>query len=238
MVVPQVAMLFYAIYLRIHQYDITINRYFVVVFGIWLLSVSLYYIFSKQKYLAVLPALLTLFTLLISVGPWSVYQLPESRQFTRLEKKLIEANILQEGKIVPLIENSAISSELSNDIYDGIEYVCGFNDCEKIKNLFSVQYEAFVEKHKADYKKNREDEKLKYAGDANMLKYIEKNEYQEPSKWEIVSALTNEIKIYQNYGNQSDDEIAYYSFYIDSTSDFFPLELDGYDQMIRIDNQK
>lgn len=31
-VLPQILMLFYAIYLRIAQYDITINRYFVVVF--------------------------------------------------------------------------------------------------------------------------------------------------------------------------------------------------------------
>ena len=31
-VLPQVCMLFYAIYLRIAQYDITMNRYFVVIF--------------------------------------------------------------------------------------------------------------------------------------------------------------------------------------------------------------
>ncbi|MBT3727397.1 DUF4153 domain-containing protein [bacterium] len=31
-VIPQIFMLFYAIYLRINQYDLTINRYFVVVF--------------------------------------------------------------------------------------------------------------------------------------------------------------------------------------------------------------
>ncbi len=36
-VIPQIFMLFYAIYLRINQYDITMNRYFVVVFGVWLL---------------------------------------------------------------------------------------------------------------------------------------------------------------------------------------------------------
>ncbi len=50
-VIPQVGMLFYAIYLRIAQYDITMNRYFVVVFGLWLLSISLYFIISKRKYL-------------------------------------------------------------------------------------------------------------------------------------------------------------------------------------------
>jgi len=69
-VIPQIAMLFYAIYLRIAQYDITVNRYFVVVFGIWLLVISLYFIVSKKKEIAVIPSILTLFTIIISLGPW------------------------------------------------------------------------------------------------------------------------------------------------------------------------
>ncbi|MDR0772292.1 MAG: DUF4153 domain-containing protein, partial [Candidatus Peribacteria bacterium] len=65
--IPQIFMLFYAMYLRINQYDLTINRYFVVVFGIWLLFISLYFVFSKRKNLIVIPAVLTTFTVLISV---------------------------------------------------------------------------------------------------------------------------------------------------------------------------
>jgi len=84
-------MLFYAIYLRINQYDLTINRYFVVVFGLWLLVISIYYIFSKKKHLSIIPAILTLFTIIISVGPWSVYSLPESRQLDRLKTNLEKA---------------------------------------------------------------------------------------------------------------------------------------------------
>jgi len=66
-VIPQLFMLFYAIYLRIMQYDITMNRYFVVVFGIWLAIISLYLIFSKIKYLGFIPFLLAVFTILISI---------------------------------------------------------------------------------------------------------------------------------------------------------------------------
>jgi hypothetical protein len=66
-VIPQLFMLFYAIYLRIVQYDITVNRYFVVVFGLWLLGISLYYSFSKLKKLVFIPASLSIIILLISV---------------------------------------------------------------------------------------------------------------------------------------------------------------------------
>lgn len=66
-VLPQLIMLFYAIYLRITQYDLTMNRYFVVIFGLWLFVVSLYLVLSRKKSLAIITASLTLISLLISV---------------------------------------------------------------------------------------------------------------------------------------------------------------------------
>jgi len=48
-------MLFYAIYLRIAQYDLTINRYLVIAFGIWLIVLSVFLIFSKEKRIAYIP---------------------------------------------------------------------------------------------------------------------------------------------------------------------------------------
>ena len=65
-VVPQIFMLLYAISLRIGQYDVTMDRYFVVAFGVRLLVLSLYFIFSRQKRLLAIPAILVVFTLLIS----------------------------------------------------------------------------------------------------------------------------------------------------------------------------
>lgn len=67
LVLPQVCMLFYAIYLRIAQYDITMNRYFVVVFGIWLTIISIYYVVSQKRYLSVIPSSLVAIILIISV---------------------------------------------------------------------------------------------------------------------------------------------------------------------------
>lgn len=71
-VVPQIIMLFYAIYLRINQYDITINRYLVVSFWVWLFIISLYFIISKNKYLRIIPYSLLLILVFISIWPWSV----------------------------------------------------------------------------------------------------------------------------------------------------------------------
>lgn len=105
-IIPQIAMLAYAIYLRIAQYDLTTNRYFIVLFGIWLLGISLYYTASKKKSLLVIPVSLSIIVFLFSIGPWSVYNFPLERQKFKLTHDLQEANMLTETKeIVPAPEN-------------------------------------------------------------------------------------------------------------------------------------
>jgi hypothetical protein len=123
---------------------------------------------------------------IISVGPWSVYSLPQIRQEKRLLRHLEMAHILQNGKIVPLKEKNAISRELSNEIASGIEYLCQFKNCERIQKIFPEQY-------------------------ANLsVKHTTTREYESytPSKWEIVSSITEaigvtEAKSAQHYQNDT-----------------------------------
>lgn len=138
-VLPQTLMLFYAIYLRIDQYDVTMNRYFVVIFGAWLVIVSLYLLLSNKKSMSLIPASLALISFVISVGPWSVFSLPLNRQYDRLIVNLEKAHILKDGVITPLKNTTDINADLSRDIASGIEYVCSYSDCALIRNLFPEQ---------------------------------------------------------------------------------------------------
>lgn len=146
-VIPQIPMLAYAIILRINQYDLTMNRYFVVIFGIWLTIISLYFIIGKIKSLTVIPATLTCIALLISFGPWGVYQLPLNRQYNALIKNITKAGILKDGVITKAPES--LDPTLENTIYSGIQYVCGFENCARIKTLFA---DMLVEAQQADKK--------------------------------------------------------------------------------------
>lgn len=141
-VVPQLFMLFYAIYLRIAQYDLTVNRYFVVVFGLWLLIISLYLIFSKKKSLISITSVLTLFTIIISIWPWSVFSLPWERQLNRLETNLKQAWILVDWEIIPLNDYSDIDVNLSKQIYDGMTYICNSVDCDILEKIFPEQVKS------------------------------------------------------------------------------------------------
>ena len=229
-VLPQIAMLFYAIYLRIGQYDLTINRYFVVIFWLWLLIISGYLILFQKKSLLFIPALFTLISLVISIGPWSVYHLPLSRQTARLEKNLIEAWILEEeGKISPLKNYEDISPELSNEIYSGINYICDFDDCKRVKKIFSKISQEITDQ---DFKNF-----TNHTGNYSWRDRVEddKEIYDEMSRWEFIRELTKALKVQYTYDYTSKEHDTYYIYISDS---IFPINTSGYDTLLQLDSYK
>lgn len=220
-VLPQMAMLFYAIYLRTAQYDLTMNRYFVIIFGIWLTFTSLYLILSRKKALSVITASLALLSFIISVGPWSVFSYPLSRQYTKLVLNLEKANILKDGTITPLSSPKDISKELSNDIYSGIEYICDFSECHAIRDLFKNEIAEASIKSEADWKK---------------WNTMTGSVYPGINKWEIISAVTDKIKVQMAYSydnNLNQRYIQYNTSY--QYENPYPLTIEnGYTKIVRI----
>jgi hypothetical protein len=106
---------------------------------------------SKRKSLAIIVASLSFISILISLGPWSVFSFPLARQEARLMRNLETAKILNDGEIIPLKDKKDISKELSGDIYSGINYLCGFDDCSVIKKVFPVQLGEIEEKGKIEW---------------------------------------------------------------------------------------
>jgi len=225
-VIPQIWMLFYAIFLRIGQYDITVNRYFIVVFWLWLLVTSLYLILSSKKSLLLIPTFLTFFTLIISLGPWSVYNLPLERQTERLKYKLTQANILQNWVIIPLKNPKDISEDLSSQIYDGIDYLCDFDNCNAIKDIFPKLYNQLLIKDKNDFNTNSWAYTYKAGTDDGA-------EYREPGKWEIKRYITDTIKVQYYYPGSNAAENIYY---INTNSPSFPIEISWYDYILQINS--
>lgn len=202
-VLPQVAMLFYAIYLRIAQYDITVNRYFVVVFGLWLLGISLYLALSKKKNISYLPLSFGVIIVLISVGPWGVYNFPQTRQLTRLMHNLEVAGIYKDGTIVPLKEYKDIDANLSSEIYEGILYMCEYSDCKQIKTLFKEQIEKPTDVY--DTTKTAE------------LGY-----------WQVVDRVSRAIHVQKSYDAQTKDTTSKYIYVTkDYNQSWFPMSASG-----------
>lgn len=239
-VIPQVFMLAYAIYLRVAQYDITINRYFVIIFWLWLLLISIYFILSSKKRLSVIISSLTLFTIIISIWPWSVYNLPEKRQYNILISNLEKAGIykdishaklptIKDWEIVPLKSYSDIDKDLSKQIASGIDYICDFDSCNKIITLFPDQYKKLEEKNRKDFENRKKDDLKVYSDNEAMIKNIESRIYNKPSNWEITDYITSEIKVQTYY---SDYEMSNINFRLARWNNVFPLDINWYNKII------
>jgi len=243
LVLLQTLMLFYAIFLRINQYDITINRYFVVVFGLWLFSLSLYFLLSNKKYLGTIFYSLLLVVIVISIGPWSVYVLPEKRQQSKLQFYLSEAQILQDDKIIPLDNYKKITPKLSGKIYGSIDYLCNFHGCDSLESIFDREILEIKEKDREIFKKRKESDikDLGDKGDDNIdskIKEIRDREYQEMNNWEIISALSEKIKV-RPYSKNRVDVPRYFTYslsYIQRINSNF--KIDSYDYFLDLSDER
>lgn len=95
---PLLVILFIALFMRIDDYGITINRYLLFMLGIWLSIVCIYIAIGKTN-IKFIPTSLAIMVLLISFGPWSVFSVSEKSQANRLKVLLEKSKILNENKI-------------------------------------------------------------------------------------------------------------------------------------------
>ncbi|MFZ1977011.1 MAG: DUF4153 domain-containing protein [Bacteroidota bacterium] len=97
-VLPLTALLLLAVWRRISDYGITELRYFIIVLGLWLAAISLYFLLSKTKSIKLIPLSLCAIALLVSFGPWGAFSISKNNQMQRLEQILTKNNLLMNGK--------------------------------------------------------------------------------------------------------------------------------------------
>ena len=153
LLIPLLALLFLAVSIRLGDYGFTVNRYLVLLLGIWLSITCLYFIFGKGKIIFI-PVSLCLLFLLASFGPWGVFEVSERSQINRLKEILTQADMLDGDKLrtevlwnqseFPLLEpreatppalslNDSLHSELSSILY----YLDNYHGFDALEPWFS-----------------------------------------------------------------------------------------------------
>ena len=99
--IPILVMMFYAIFIRISDYGLTENRYFVVAAGIYTLISMIYYIFYRSNSNIVIFISLAAIIFLSTIGPVSAYNLSASSQDARLASILNANGMLESNQIKP-----------------------------------------------------------------------------------------------------------------------------------------
>ena len=141
---PLVVLLYAAIYARVNQYGITESRYYLIILGAWLGYVSLYFIFSKQKNIRIVPLSLAIIGVLSLFGPWSVFSVSEKSQLHRLEALLIKNNIWKPGEKVTRSNKAIKSNYESEQLRNIIEYFIDRDDVMALQPIYATNLKGFI----------------------------------------------------------------------------------------------
>ncbi|WP_461615526.1 DUF4153 domain-containing protein [Clostridium sp. Marseille-QA1073] len=126
---PLIVMMFFSIGIRIREYGVTENRYYVVILGLWVFLIMLYFSICKKFKNIILPMSLAIIILISTFGPFSSYSTSKHSQNKRFTNILNKNSMISEGEIIP---NSNISTEDKNQISSILSY---FNNKHSLSNV-------------------------------------------------------------------------------------------------------
>ncbi|NLC03864.1 MAG: DUF4153 domain-containing protein [Tissierellia bacterium] len=130
LVLPILLMMFMSIYQRLDQYGFTENRYFVIVLGMWVTGIMVYFSLVKPLRNIIIPITLSLVVLNSVYGPLSAFNVSINSQNNRLNKFLTTNGFLLDGE---LIKKDQVSQVQQREISNIVEYFKNREMVDKIK---------------------------------------------------------------------------------------------------------
>ena len=134
---PIMAVYFLAVGLRINDFGWTIDRYLLVVFGIWVVLISLYFLISAKPLLKTWSVSIVLILLVVSFGPWGIFAVSKTDQLQRLKEVLQAQGLLVDGKIKPTNKVLACTEQVK--IKNIMEYLVINHGINSLQDLYTPQ---------------------------------------------------------------------------------------------------
>ena len=217
--IPLLFLMFAAIWMRVTEYGITINRYIIILLAVWLTVVCIYFIVKKSN-IKFIPTSLATILILVSFGPWGIFSLSETSQIKRLKNILESNSLLENGKIKNEVEfdlndikkdefpnNHLLNDSLKSEVKSILNYLDDFHDFNKIKPFFSQNIDSLINV------KNENKE-----GEFGYNTINESNAYM----------LAMGLEYYFSYSSK---EISTEYFYFKSSSNKTPINIENYNFM-------
>ncbi len=142
------ALMFLAVYQRIAQYGVTFDRYNLTAAGIWLLTVSLYFIVYREKAdLRVIPAWLAFFFFVSSFGFWGATGLSNKHQQNILTQLLEDRGFLKNKVLVKAKERKKdLSTDDQARVFSIVRYLDDHDGLKPLKPWFKNSKSAWFKK--------------------------------------------------------------------------------------------
>lgn len=122
-VILPIVLLFISLGIRVNAYGITANRYLLGITGIWMLGNAVYLgiVNYKSRCTRIMTVSLVVLALLSVVGPWNAINVGRISQTNRLERILLENNILQADGT--LKKADGLDEKTKGEISDKLQYL-------------------------------------------------------------------------------------------------------------------
>ena len=164
---PLTVVLFMAVQIRISEYGWTENRYYLVLFGVFLSGNILYFLFNKTKTTKTLTSSLTILAVLSVIGPWSSFNVSENDQIARLKAHIAADDKTSASQVLQYLSYQHGFEEIKNSIPDLPE---DFNQLSQYEQRQAIELSLGISEN--DY----------YQGSYRYLTFseelIENNDYQ------------------------------------------------------------
>jgi hypothetical protein len=148
---PLIVLLFLAIGVRVDEYGITEQRYFIIVTAIWLAVMALYFIFSKIKNIKTIPLTLCIICIIAAYGPISAYEISEDSQYNRLIKLLQKNGMLNENHKV-VRSKKTLSFYDKKEMSSTVDYLVSMHGVHSIQHLYTTNLDSLTDsKYVGDY---------------------------------------------------------------------------------------
>ncbi len=144
---PLIIMLGFAIYIRVRDYGITENRYFIVVLALWLFVNALYFLFSSVKNIKVIPMSLFFAALLSGFGSWNAFSVSKNSQANRLFKYASQYGMLENGKMIPLKKGVVIPDSVLVEMSSITDYLIVSHGFDAMTPLVAINMDSLNDKN-------------------------------------------------------------------------------------------
>lgn len=159
-ILPILVMMFISIGQRIMQYGFTEKRYFILVLGLWVTGIMIYFSLKKPLRNIIIPISLSLIVLNSVFGPLSSISVSKLSQNNRFEKILEKNDMISDGKI---IKKEDVNKKDKQEINNILTYFRDRHILEDVKLLeddfkvadtekvFGFKFEEYNEYHEDEY---------------------------------------------------------------------------------------
>jgi hypothetical protein len=155
--IPLIVLLSIGIFRRINDYGITENRYLVAVLAVWLMGITIYFLFVRKSDIRVIPISLSIICFFVCVGPWNVFFVAQRSQLNQFQQLLNTHNLLAENNKI------GRSAKIPKKDYDQLFSIIQFfrqRDSDLLNKFFPV------------FTSDKKNAKYSYQMDDHLRKFI------------------------------------------------------------------